>query len=415
MTTPAGLEDEERESPRRELFLSLACALLWVVLVDLSTNHTPPQWDALSYVDVAEHGWLGNDQLVAPFAYRPGVPLVARALSNAFSISVLNGFSIVTRIAALAELCAAFHLARLFGASRRSALVAMAVVALSYFHLKLPLFYDSLVDVAAYPFMLLALWALYSRRFVACLALSSLGLFFKEFLAVPAILLGFELGVEMVRRRNLARLPLLLAALILPALGFAVPRALLPIATSKQYVEIAGNPDLWVYLTYIPRRWTRDVNILFDLASYALPLLLIATPQRLRRAWNDLGALRPTLILSFVLVLGLTMYGGTNVSIFVTYAVGVLIALLVKILQQGVAPLEIGFMLLAMLIYNRILLPIPLPSESLDDSLGYIDHYAGWGSRLSAATAWRAGELCLYVLLSIGLRRIVSSRATRSA
>jgi hypothetical protein len=93
----------------------------WLVAVDVLTNHTGPLWDAASYVDMAERGVAGNEHLVAPFAYRPAVPLLARSLAGAFGIDVLAAFAIVTRAAVFALLVLVPWLALALGGSSRAA------------------------------------------------------------------------------------------------------------------------------------------------------------------------------------------------------------------------------------------------------------------------------------------------------
>ena len=186
----------------RQCFHAFLIAMVLVSLVAACTNFTRPQWDGRHYVDMAVSGVIGNPNLVAPFAYRLGMPILSRLLSTFLGLSTEDGFRIVGGIAALAFLMSIFTLARLFTADYRQAIIAMVLLGLSFVHLKFPLFFYSLVDIAAYPFMVFAFWALLTKRRLLCLLLSSIGLLFKEFLVVPLILLFLALGYECLRTKS---------------------------------------------------------------------------------------------------------------------------------------------------------------------------------------------------------------------
>ena len=64
----------------RRAWLEVACVLLgvasFIALADLATTETRPLWDGRYYRNLALHGYGG--ELLAPFAYRPGMPFLAR-------------------------------------------------------------------------------------------------------------------------------------------------------------------------------------------------------------------------------------------------------------------------------------------------------------------------------------------------
>ena len=56
-------------------------AIVLVIIINRFTNTMPPINDAIYYVNMGEEGIIGNDDLVAPFAYRPGVPILSKIIS----------------------------------------------------------------------------------------------------------------------------------------------------------------------------------------------------------------------------------------------------------------------------------------------------------------------------------------------
>ena len=71
--------------------------------------------------------------------------------------------------------------------------MGMALVLVTFSHVKWALFYDTLVDVEACLLVLLAAWALFARRRALAFGVTFGGLFVKEFVLVPAAMLVFEL------------------------------------------------------------------------------------------------------------------------------------------------------------------------------------------------------------------------------
>lgn len=395
---------DARPQARGALALVLLAAAAWVAAVDLATNSTGPLWDATSYVDMAEHGLAGNEHLVAPFAYRPAVPLLARFVAGAFDLDVLTGFAIVTRVAVFLLLVLVARLAAALGATQRAALFVQGVCALSFFHLKLPLFFPTLVDAGAFPVYATAFLALASGRTALALALGLVGLAFKEFLLVPCALAAWTWWKQ-------GRRPAAAIAVVLAAAVFFGLRRWIPVERSQQFVDLSSVESAWNHGWHALLRWKRDVNIVFVYASYCLPVWMLATRSRWAR-WraSPVRAKAPWGIALF-LVLLLTMFGGTNVAVFASYALPVQVAVLAVLVGSGARSSELALTLLALLLFNRIPFEIPVPLVDGKTSDAYLDFYAGHGQHLSAATAWRALELAGWIAAAWVLRRCMPPRA----
>src|SRR5690606_5649078 len=139
---------------------------------------------------------------------------------------------------------------------------------------------------------------------------------------------------------------------VIVSLFVIVPRALIPIQGSGQYVDPVHDASTLENLIRAPLSERRDFNIAFNLARYLLPLLLLITPARARAAWAVLAPHRLFLALYTALVLLLTMYGGTDLWRFVSYLFIPQVIVLAVLLRRGVAGVEVIYMLAAVAAYN---------------------------------------------------------------
>lgn len=386
---------------------ALAVAVAFVSLVSRFANPIPPQWDGLYYLAMAESRPGDAACLVAPFAYRPAVPWLAHLAAELWSLPTPSGFAAVAWLSAVALLVAVFGLARSLSRRWWHALVPMVLLGAYFPHVKLPLHFPLLVDVAAYPLMVLATWALLRRRLGLCLAISGVGLLFKEFLAIPLALAVVALGVEALRLRSPASVARLLAATIAGVLAVVLPRVLIPVSATFQFVDPIHDPATLSRLVLAPLDELRNFNIVLALVSCWLPTLVLITRQRLERVWSQLAeadALWPSLG-SLALVLLLTMYGGTNLSVFVGYTVGVQAVVLALLVRGGVGRVEVAWAVMAVVATNELLRPIPSPLDGFD---AYIDFYGGWSSRVTVSSVARLVELAGFVAMAAALRRVLA-------
>jgi hypothetical protein len=387
----------------------IAAVLLAVLLVaglDLHTGHLGTQWDTVYYMSIATDGLRGNDQLAAPFAYRPGMPLLARATADLGNVSVERGFEVVGHIAAVGLLVLAFGLARAYTAHTGRALTVMAIIGLSYYHIRYPLFYPTMVDVAAYPLMIAAIWALLKGRFWWCVGLACIGVFFKEFLVIPAALLILSL----VRTYRRTPSPRVLGQIVIAGglVGACVllPRLFIPVYGTVQHIDPLNNPKSLLMIVVTPLYIQRDFNVLYALLAYWLPVLILLTPLRWRRLRDDLAEQRWVLTGYVGLVEVLTLYGGTNIPIFTSYALAAQIVILAVLLRYEVAAWEIALVFAAVLIFNRVPWTIPQPGVELHTPAhnAHLDFYGGWSGRLSLSSLIHLLEITGYLTLAYVLR-----------
>jgi hypothetical protein len=389
--------------------LALLCASLLLALVDgLGNTIERPVHDGKFYVDMARNGVLDNPQLAAPFAYRPIVPLAARGLSAATGLDVLTGFALASRLGALLGLLAAFALARAVSGDLRVSLLVMTTTALSYFHVKFPLFFFPLVDVEAAPLFVLALWAAITRHFGICLLVGGVGLFFKEFLAIPLLVMLVVLARDFAAnpsRRDL--LAIAGATLFVATLCIVLPRALLPIRASMQFIDPLNDPATLSLLWTAPLQPGRVANLAFAFAAYWLPSLLLLTTERARLVYERLGEWRLPLAVAFAATGMLALYGGTNINLFSSYTLPIQVIVLANLRRQEVRPWEWAMLFFALFVFNRIAVDIPSPVAGREAFDRYVDFYAGWSDR-TVTTGWRSLELLGFVGLAQGMRFLLA-------
>ncbi len=387
-----------------ECVMALAVAIFLVAGIDFFTNVMPPKWDTVEYMDMARSGIFGNDHLMAPFAYRPGMPLLARLVSDVAAIPLEDGFLWITRCSAIAFLFLCFLLSRCFTHSAVRAMGPVLLISLSAMHVKVPLFAPTAVDVAAYPLMVLAFLFFIRGRLWGCFWTACIGLFFKEFLAIPLFLALWRMILDH-RKEPPGRNRLMLSLAILLALSVILtPRLFLHVAGTVQEIDPQHRPRSLGRLVLNPLNPLRNVNILLDLCSYWLPCLLLATSQRMREVREFLRPLEKFVIGFLALNLLLVMYGGTNILIFISYSAPIQIMILAIWAEKERHPVEWIIALMCMGLYNRVFSAIPLPDENF---AAFIDFYEGWGSRVNLSTLKHFLEIAMYLGVMWGARSIL--------
>ncbi len=394
---------------RAGMLLGLFACIALVIIIKMMTNLTPPVNDAIYYVDMAEHGVAGNDHLAAPFAYRPAVPMIVRALHALFSVTIPEGFRLLVLVSAVALLFLTFLFSRTLDTGIAASLIPTVAVAFSFFHIKFPLFLPTMVDIEASVLMLAAMWSLLMRNYGIALALSCVGLLFKEFLVIPPLLMAIGFIIKYFRTRSPDALVWSVSIIVAVGVCVILPRALLPIQQNYDFQEIHRFPPqvrLKMFLR-TPLDYFKDANLIFSALSYWLPVLMLLTRKRIRDAWEWLGDNRRFFVLYLTLVFLLALYGGTNLMIFVTYSLAAQIMILAFIAGRGLFWYEVIYFALTLFFFNKLYASIPLPSQ---DFYSYIEFYGGWSSLLTPRTLFRLIELTGIVAGANLLRFVLRSR-----
>jgi MYXO-CTERM domain-containing protein len=381
--------------------VALLAALL-VVGLDAVTNSLDISryaWDFIHYIDMAENGIDGNPGLVAPYAYRPIPPLLAGAFSDITGRSVHLGFRLIAWAALWAELVLAFALARQFTRKFWGALAIMLIVSVSTFNVRFYVFDPFRPDPLAFPLLLLGLIGLVRRRDhrawdVVIVGTAVVGAGVREFTIIPSLLLAARLAVDGFRTRRLTKFAELAVVLLIAAAAILAPRLLIPVGRADSYLDRIDGGIFGVITD-----WPRNLNIAFALLVTLLPVFTALTLSRARRLWTILAPLRLELMLYVLLVIGLTIVGGSDLPRFTAYLIGLVIIALAVLIEDGLRPLEIGYALFATAIFNRPLTPIPMDSVE-----AYQDWHITFYRTVNAYTLARMGEWLLWVSGGAALR-----------
>ncbi|MDE3088117.1 MAG: hypothetical protein KGJ80_01870 [Chloroflexota bacterium] len=384
-----------------EPILALLISMAWVFGIQPFTNKLDTKnysWDFKLYIDMAENGIVNNPNLRAPYAYRFVTTEIVRAISSQLQLSTESSFRVVSYFGLITSLFLVYLASRYFGLGFQASLITMATVALSALNIKFLLFDVFRPDLLAYSLMTIAMLCLLEGRLIFALLVSCVGILCREFLLIPALLVVYaywrqgQTKWQGLGRAGLACIPIALATLL--------PRLLIPVQGSDLAFDPVYRLDAILNIVILPLSPTRDFNILFSFVSYILPSLLLITPDRLRRAMPELKRWSGLLLAYIVIMLLLSMYGGDDFPRFMSFLYFPQIVLLALVFKSSKIPtLEIGLMLLAVALFNRIWLPVPM-----SDIDSYLDFYGGYGFRVTAATFSRVAEMGVYVLIAILLR-----------
>jgi hypothetical protein len=393
-------------------YLALLVSVLCAVVIDLFTN--PPEfkqmpWDTRYYYLLAERG-LDSHDLIAPYVYRYLNPLLAHSLASLFNVSTYMALKAIAYLGAISQLFTIYLLMHYLGFHLRTSLVAMLVTAFSMYNLKFLMFDVYRPDHLAYALMSLAVLALITRRTVWCLILSAIGLQTREYLIIPPLILAVISLTEWWRDRA-QKWYLLRFVLVVLVTGLAVvlPRLLIPVTESTQFVDPSNNPATIINLIDMPLDLKRDFNLLFTIAAYFLPLLLLTTRERMKSVWTrlsrPLGVMWSFLLIYTGLVFLLTLYGGHDLGRYFTYAFITQVILIGYLLGEPVRIEEIMYMIVVVIVFNRLWQPIPIW-----DFEKYLDFYGGYAERVNLVSLLRAIELLAYILGALVLRALLRRR-----
>lgn len=386
-----------------QYLLAFIIAVAFVTLIALRTNTMKPQSDGREYIEMGRYGVFTNPNLIAPFAYRPGMPYLGAAMSAIFSVDIKMGFRIAGWLSMVAMLMGIYTLSRVFISDWRKALLPMLLLGLSFYHIKFPLFFYSLVDVGAYPLILFSTWAFITRRYTLCLILTTIGVFFKEFLAIPMLLLMVQVGINYFKSKNRSDLYRFIITVAVGLSAILLPRLLIPVKSTEQFVDPLNDLSTLTNLVTAPFDEMRVFNIFFSLIAYWLPVLLLLTSARGIKVLNELKArgLLLWLLAFLVLDLTLTVYGGTNIPIFISYMLPLQVIVLSLLINEGPGVAEWVFAFVVMLMFNKILFLIPDPTVDIEL---YIAYYGGWSNRVDMRTLVRLANAGFFIALAAVIR-----------
>lgn len=388
----------KRPFPQRtDYLLAGILSIVLISLMDALTNRidvTRFQWDFRYYIAMAQDG-LSSSLLASPFVYRYATPLLVRLLMG-LGLSIEGGFTVIAYLGAFLQLMGVFVFIGWLTGSRKAAWVTLGVTGLSLFHVKFLLFDVYRPDHLAYAFILLATWLAAQRRFTPLLIVTLIASQFREFTIIPLIAYLFSFARTESDRRQFY----LQAGLSVLGLGLALglPRLILPIEADFQFISL--TPDGILRGVLAPFIITRDINFIYTLLSYLMPLWIAASIPQVQSAYRALSLeWRRFLTVYTGLVLLLSFFGGTDFPRFMTFLFIPQIILLGS-LTERTHNLILVFVLAATAFFNLVWSTIPMDSME-----AYRDFYGGYNGQVTIVTFWRILEMLAFVLFGWFLRK----------
>jgi len=368
-----------------------------VLGLDIITNTIDTKkyaWDFLYYIAMAKDGFNAQP-LASPFAYRYLTPLIVNGITRISSLSIEHGFLLVAYLGAIAQLAGIFFFTNWLTNSHKGAYLAMLVTALSLFNVKFLLFDIYRPDHLAYALILLQTYFAFEKKFLPLLIVTIIASQIREFNIIP--LIAFLIASWRLRSRTVIIKHIFLSALcLLPAI--ILPRILIPVTEKYQIVGLSQEGILTALS--LPFITTIDINFIFSVIAYIIPLLFIADMKMIKSTISGLPDDRRIYLYIYTsLVLFLSFFGGTDFFRFTTFLFLPQIILIGLIASQN-SNFQIGFMIAITFIFNRIWLPFPIWDKDQ-----YLDFYGAFALRLNWSTLFRILECFAFILLGFLLRK----------
>ncbi len=366
-----------------EYFIVVLYAIILVGGIDLLTNPIDIMAEGYSksdlqfYIDMSRHGILNNPNTVSPFAYRFVTPLLARYISDALSVDLQMSYAMIAYVGITANLILVYILAKRFNDNWLDRMFVVTIVAFTMYTLKFLMFNPYSDDTLGYPLLMLAVLFYLSKRYVLVLAVCYTGLFVREFLAIPVVLVSLDFLRDYLKTRNMsdiirAAFPILiLGALIIAS------RLLIPVHKSYQFIDpFVKNPgtskNLMAFLF-----WRRDINILLAFVGNYMPVFLLwaltGSRGQLKKVLTDNSY---WVVPLFGLDMLLTLYGGTNVGIFIMYTLPIIVMCLATV-SKGSSALQKTAVIVSTAYLNNVFTEVPA-----HDRQKFLDWFRYWNQRI---------------------------------
>ena len=404
---PSSLEPRASSLSWRETLIALAAAVVTVVLVGAVTNRLEPTWyfyDEQAYLKMSVEGLGAVKPVTAPFVYRPGTILLAGAVARVAHVTPARAYAGIAAVALPLFLLCLYALGRAYTPSRWRAAIATLIVALSYAATKRLIFNPISPDAIGLLLTAVACLLLVQRRLLLLALVTTVGVFCREFVIVPALAAAIaERGRIGLRAPRSLRPLLPLAGGLLAAV---LVRLLIRVDASNQHLDPLA-PATWhrVFLVFDSRWLVNDVGAL---ATFLWPVLCVqwraapggAAPARL-----------PSWMVSYAAVLFVaTLFAGTNFVWFAAYFAPLLVVAWVQKGPLRAFGLDLVLLALVMAV-NHTLEPIPSPR----DFQNYVSYMSFYSSSLDLHTGVRALVIAAAAAAYLGLAALWRERQPAAA
>lgn len=384
---------ENHTSTLKSIIYTSIFIIFLLLIIDIFTNQIDILnygWDFREYMVIAKYGF-SSEHLSAPFAYRYPTPFLAAWVSDFLNVPLSEAFKVLAYFGAYLQLMGIFWLVVFVTRSYTGAFVALIVTACSAFNVKFLLFDPFRPDHFAYFFVLLSVFLIIRKHVPALLIVSAIGVQFREFAIIPLIAYYLTMAISGdwagFRRNTFPVLSVLVISVLLP-------RLLIPVTVNYQYLGSVSD------VINIPMNLARDINLIYALTAYFLPVLLLLTKTRIACLKAGLSyEMAMFLSVYSVLIVVMALYGGSDLPRFMTYLFIPQMIMLGRLIPN-VPKVEILYVLAATAYFNQMFAGIPM--DTLDR---YLDWYGGYNDRLNISSWMRALEMLVLMIGSVAIRR----------
>ena len=364
--------------------------LILLVIIDILTNTfdlDKHAWDFKYYIAFAEDGFAMKD-LISPVAYRYMTPFLAAGLHHLFPLSIPEAFKVLAYIGLWLQLMGIYLLVLYYTKSMTAAIVSTLITAFSAVSVKFLLFDPFRPDIFAYFIVLLAVYLAFKKEVLWLMVVSAIGVQFREFTILPLIAYFINLMLNKEWQEFKKYILPLIFTLILSVL---LPRLLIPVTASYQYVKSLGD------LLAIPLDGWRNFNWLYTILIYFLPTFILLTKDRFTEVKKKIPTQDFTFIIIYTLLVALlSMYGGTDLARFTTFLFIPQI-IFVGYMTSFASKVELMYLIVTVFLFNKIHTIIPV---------GDVNWYGGYSNIVTHGTYMHLLWMTLIIIGAIVLKKI---------
>lgn len=381
----------------------LIVSFIFIFIMDMLTIEVTemqeyPFDDHQIYMNMVNEGIFDNPDLITPFAFRYGFTELVALIQDFSGLSMYQSFKILMYAGLLGQALLIYALAQKITPNIRASMAILAIVGFAFFNVRYSLFDPIRPDPLAFCFILISILLVFHDKLFIAAIVAIVGLNFREFMVAPLASIGILYLWEFSRNRQAITAFKIIIIGTLSALVIFVPRLVIPI--SESYLIIRS--PMGILTTWLDV--LRHLNQVIALASQMLPILLLMTEAR----WAALKAEAPKLAYQLVpymlMVVLLSIYGGTDLPRFMSYLIIPQIVLFAIMFRVKLQRWEFIYVLISWFVYYRYWQNFPV------EPFAYRDYV---GPYFNVITIYSAVHLFIVALSLIGmiyLRRIMEGK-----
>lgn len=381
----------------------LIVSFLFIFIMDMLTIEVTeirdyPFGDHQVYMNMVDEGIFDNLDLINPFAYRYGFTGLVAGIKNLSGLSMYHSFKVLMYVGLLGQALLIYALAQKITPNIKASMAILTIVGFAFFNVRYSLFDPIRPEPLAFCIILISMLLIYHEKLFLAAIVAIVGLNFREFMVAPLASIGILYLWEFSKNRQAITALKIIIIGVLSAFVIFVPRLLIPI--SESYLIIRS--PMGILTTWLDV--LRHLNQVIALASQMLPILLLMTEAR----WNALKEESPKLAYQLVpymlMVVLLSIYGGTDLPRFISYLIIPQIILFAIMFRTKLQPWELVYVLISWFVYYRYWQNFPVEHRA------YLDYVGPYFNVITIHSAVHLFIIALSMIGMIYLRRTMEGK-----